>query len=277
MPIQQMDGNGDMNFISLATIPIPELTFTNKFKELDGTKRLHWLADLKNTTPALSDATVKSWNDGTETKLTDGQLSIEFTVAETDPLVAYALGSLECASPATYLIDIEGTLVGDSDPAIRATEQKLYPIPVDRWTVAQQPFGSDTEVAMCTVTVYFPKGYDISRLTMVMANQHGLNMMKNYEPKKAYIEVVASTITSIDVKVFSGDSGILGFANPVSGLVVADFDLVVDGAPVTVTSVTETATGEYTLAFAAQTVNDDFTVSVSTAKYVGSASDVIAS
>lgn len=270
--VAPMSGNdGIKNSLDLTTIPVPESTFISSFNHPNPTKRFHLISGIKNWTPATAESQLQTWDDGTTTKLQNGQISVSFVVPETSPLAMYAYGSLECVNPGVMFIDVANTIVGDADPETIASDKKLYFLPVERWDVTPT-FGSATAVAMVTVTIYFKTNFDLSRMRMLKGNQHDLDTAFDYEPQGAVLAngSAATTTTSMQVEVTYSDGGILGNNAPVTGLSEQSFVVTESGTPVPVLTATEGAAGVYVLTFAAQTSADVLIASLSSSSgYVG--------
>lgn len=265
MPIEVTGNDGVNNFIDLSINPVPESTFLTMFGEQNASKRLHLIRNIKNWTPTTADPVLQTWDDGTTTKLQDGQFSASFIVPETSPLAQYAISAVECANPGVYLIDNSGTIVGYADPDTIATDQKLFPIPVERWQVVTMPTSSATAVANVTVTIFFPINMNLSYWIMLNSDQHELNTWSDYELQGMNIEIGTqpTTTTTVNVVVTTSSDGILGNSQPVSGLGVTAFSIIEGGiTPVTVASLVENAPGDYTLTFTALTSGDEITVSL---------------
>lgn len=248
MPMQLNAADGSANFINLDPLPVAESVFTSLFNATDSTKRLHWIGDVQNWTPTMGEPILQTWDNGTTTKLQNGQLSASLVVPSTSPLVQYALGALECVNPGVYLMDVANTIVGYANPDAIETDKKLYPIPVQKWQVDSNPFGSATSVAMSTVTIFFPVNLKFDHLIMLNASQHDLSGVKNHEAGEAILTMpTAPTTTTVVVKATQPSSGILGSNAPISGLGISSFSLVeAPSTAITPTTVVESPAGTYT-------------------------------
>lgn len=260
LPLQLVAKDGTLNSIDLTAIPVPESVFTAMFKQSDSTKRLHYLSGLKNFLGEMSENKLKTWDDDTTTKLSDGQLKVSFIVPEASPLHAYYMQGLECNNPGVYLQTESNQLIGYGNPSTIATDKKLYPIPVERWGIQANPFTSSSEVAQVMITIYFPISLNLGNMVIMNGSEHQLIANKNYEAKPVVLTVGAltATTTSVNVKATRPSGGILGNTAPISGLLVVDFKIYnrTTLAVVPVVSVSETPAGNYVLTFAAQTSAD---------------------
>lgn len=260
MPLQLVANDGTVNAISLSTIPVPESVFLNLFNDSNATKRMHYLAGIKNFAGTPAEPTLQSWDDGTTTELANGQLSVAFVIPETSPMAQYAMQSLHCANPGTFFKTEAGQIIGYANPETIATDKKLYPIPVERWQVVANPFTSSTEVAMVTVTIFFPISLDLGRFTIMNQDEYVMIPNRNYEARKAIISngTAPATVTSANVVVSRASGGILGNTAPVSGLLFSDFDVLnaTTLAPVVVLTAVEAPAGNYVLTFATQVSAD---------------------
>lgn len=273
LPINEIGANGVPNSIDITGLPtpVPESVFISMFNSPESTQRLHLIKGVKNFESTPGEQIVQTWADNTVTKLSDGQLVVTFIVPETSPLLQSALEALECGTPFTYLQTVTNQLIGYADPKTVGTDKKLYPIPVERWMVQNNPFTSDTAVAQTMITIYFPIGMDLSFLQVLDADEHGLKLNKNYESKEATMSLVgAPAQTTLSVKV-SQMGGIMG-ETPVTGLTTSSFSVKEGVAPVTVLTATEAPSGTYALTYASQTVGDTLTASLAqTTGYVANA------
>lgn len=273
MPIQKVASDGTMNSIDLSVIPIPEATFTALFNNADHSKRMHHLSGLKNFEETPGEAKLKTWNDDSTTKLSDGPRMITFIVPETSPQLAGTLTALECGANATFLKTIGNQLVGYANPNTIATDKKLHPLPVERWEVKANIFATDSETAMTAITIYFPSTFEIGNIVVVEGDQHMMTANKNYEAKPAIVKagVTPATTSSANVIVSRPSGGILGNSAPVSGLLLTDFAVFNTTTALAVVPLTavESPAGNYVLTFAPQTSADSLRVSlVGTSGYV---------
>ena len=264
LPIQRKGNDGVKNSIDASVIPIPESAFKSMFLNQDASKRLHAIYDIKNTAFEPQDGTQKDWEDGTSSKIEDGQLQFTFVVAETDLGFIGGSADLECKNPDTYLYLIDGTILGYADRNTIATDKKVFPLPVDRWNVTAMPIGSDSEVAMVNITIYFDKSMDYKNWVVISASEHQFDEAENYEPQAGNLLLGTApvTTTSIDVEASMMGFGILGNSIPLVGRLPADFKLTSNGTPEAVLTATETPAGKYKLTFAAQTSGDELKVSL---------------
>lgn len=278
LPINEFGSNGVANSIDITGLPtpVPESVFISMFNSPESTQRLHLIKGVKNFESTPGEQIVQTWADNTVTKLSDGQLVVTFIVPETSPLLQSALEALECGTPFTYLQTVTNQLIGYADPKTVGTDKKLYPIPVERWMVMNNPFTSDTAVAQTMITIYLPIGMDLSYLQVLDADEHGLKLSKNYEAKEATLALTAAVqATTLTVRV-SQFGGILG-STPITGLDTTAFIVKNGATTVTVLTATETPAGVYALTYASQTTGDTLDVSLSpTSGYVANAvSDIV--
>lgn len=269
LPMQRVAEDGTLNSIDLTTIPVAESVFLTAFNMPDATKRLHFINGIKNFAGEMGEPNLQTWDDGTSTELNDGQLSVSFVVPKSSPLHIAAMQSLKCSNPGTFILTDSNQFLFYANPNTVATEKKAYPLPVERWGVLPMPFTSSTSVAMVTITIYFPRSFNFENLLILASDEHELMANKNYEAKPVVLTAgtVPTTTTSVNVKANRPSGGILGNASPVSGLLVADFNIYnkTTLAIVPVLTVAETPAGNYVATFASQTSGDvlDVTAGVS--------------
>ena len=224
MPIQR-ESKGVKNFIDASTVPIPESVFRDMFLDVDPAKRLHMIYDIKNTAYDPQEGTSEEWQDGTSSPLTDGHLQMTFIIPETDIDFISSATGLECKNPDVYLYLADGSIVGYADRDAIAADQKVYPLPIDKWQITETPLSTDEGVAKVAVTIDFATIMDYSKWVVIMPNEHLLDETANYEPMGANLVVGSSpiTTTSIDVVATLDGSGLLGNSVPISGLLPTDF------------------------------------------------------
>lgn len=264
LPIQRK-GGGTKNFINAATLPIPESVFKGMFLNIDSAKRLHGIYDIKNTAFEAQDGTNKDWDDGTSSKISNGNQTFQFVIAETDMgFISEALG-LECKNPDVFLHTVDGKIIGYADRDTIAADKKVYPLPVDRWELTNiTPTGTDSEVAMVGVTIHFSNSMDYKNWVVINADQHEFDETENYEAQAANLVAgsTPTTLTTIEVVASENGYGILGNSVPITGLAPADFVVNVNGSPEVVTSLSETPSGTYELTFANGVTTDAITVAL---------------
>lgn len=277
MPIQKVANDGTLNSINLGVIPIPEINFTALFNKADASKRMHHLTGLKNFEETPGEAKLKTWNDDSTTKLSDGPRMITFIIPDTSPQLAGFLTALECGANATFLKTIGNQLIGYADPKTIASDKRLYPLPVERWEVKANIFATDSETAMTAINIYFPATFNIGNIVVVEGDEHLMVENKYYEAKPAIVKAGATppTTTTMNVLVTRPSGGILGNSAPVSGLLLPDFFVqnITTASPITVLTVIETPAGDYALTFAAQSSLDQVDTSlIGTSGYVSNVS-----
>ena len=276
MPIQREAG-GVKNFIDATTVPIPESVFEAMFLEADAEKRLHIVYDIKNTAYEPQEGTSQEWEDGTSSNLTDGNLQMTFIIPETDIDFIGNAGGLTCKNPDTYLYLKDGSIVGYADRNTIATEQKVYPLPVDKWTIVETPLSTDTAVAQVAVTIDFANIMDYGNWIIIQPSEHEMDETANYEPAGANLVLGATptTATAIEVVATLDGSGLTGNSVPINGLTAADFALTVNTVTEPILTVTESPTGTYTITYASQGSGD--TISASLAPTSGYVAPVVSS
>lgn len=256
MPIQRKDG-GIKASIDVSTVPVPESLFQGMFLEPESGKRLHVIYDIKNTAFEPQDGVTVDWEDGTSSTVRDGNLQMTFIVAETNPIFNGNVKDLDCKNPDTYLYLADGSIVGYADRNEIASDQKVYPLPVQKWTTVVTPIKSDTGVPQVAVTIDFPNSMSYKNWVVIAPDEHDFDISENYEAKGALLVqgTAPTTATSLEVKATLYGYGILGNSSLINGLGIADFLIDNNGTPVTILTATASATG-YVLTFASQTSGD---------------------
>ena len=273
MPIQRKAG-GTKNSIDVSTIPVPESVFKTMFTASEA-ERLHIIYDIKNTAFETQDGATEDWADGTSSKLRDGHLQMTFVVPETDIMFIGNSSDLECKNPDLYLYLADGTIVGYGDRDTIGSDQKLYPLPVDRWVVVPTPLTTDDGVAKVEITVMFSNQMSYKKWIVLKPSQHEFDETENYEAVEANMTLgsTATTTAAIEVEVTADGYDILGNKVPVTGLGLSDFIVNVNGTPDTLSAISETS-GVYTLTFSAPQSSTDV-VTVELAPSAGYLADVV--
>lgn len=263
MPIQRKAG-GTKNSIDVSTLPVPEATFEGMFRSSEA-ERLHIIYDIKNTAFETQDGATEDWSDGTSSKLGDGHLQMTFVVPETDIMFIGNSSDLECKNPDLFLYLADGSIVGYGDRDTIGAEQKLYPLPVDRWKVVETPLTTDDGVAKVEITVMFSNSMSYKKWIVLKPSQHEFDESENYEATEANMTSGAVTTSSLEVTVTLDGYGVLGNAVPLTGLLPTDFEVTVAGTPSPVLTAPEAPSGTYLLTFTAATSLDAITATLAPA------------
>lgn len=263
MPMQRK-ANGAKNNIDVSTVPVPESLFNTMFKA-SGAARLHIIYDIKNTAFETQDGATEDWADGTSSKLRDGHLQMTFVVPETDLSFIGNSADLECKNPDTYLYLADGSIIGYADRNTIGADQKLYPLPVDRWEVVETPLTTDDGVAKVEVTVHFSNEMSYKKWIVLKANQHDFDDSENYEAIDANLTAGVATLTSLQTTANLDGFGILGNSVPLTGLLPADFVVTVAGSPSPVLTAVESPNGTYLLTFTTAISLDEITATLAPA------------
>lgn len=271
----QGSGSNGKNSIDLSTIPIPESVFKGLFQAQESIDRLHVLYDVKNTTFEIIDANTVEWSDGTSSKITNDGLTLMFIVPETSVVFNGNIKDLECKNPQAFIRTVDNQIVGYGNPDTIASDQKLYPLPIEDIKVKVMPMGTDDSVANAEVLITFKKSMDYGRWIVVNSDQHEWDVAENYEPKDAVLArtSTAVTTTTMEVTVAERGNGILGNSVPIVGLLPAEFASTANGSVLAVASAPESPAGTYLLTFTAQTSGDQLKASL--APTSGFVSDVV--
>lgn len=269
----QGKGSAGKNSIDLSTIPIPESVFTGLFQAQDPIDRLHILYDVKNTEFDIIDGNTFDWADGTSTKITKDGLTLMFIVPETSIGFNGNVTDLECKNPQAFIRTVDNQIVGYGNPDTIASDQKLYPLPIESIKTKVMPMGTDDNIPNVEVLITFRRTMDYGNWIVINSDQHEFDVAENYEPKDAVFvrTSTAVTATTMEVKVSERGNGILGNSVPIVGLLPTDFVVTSNGSPVVLAAAPESPAGTYLLTFASQTNGDQLKASLApTSGYVGS-------
>lgn len=255
-------GTSGKNYIDLATIPVPEVTFKGLYSSVNGRDRLHTIYDIKDTDYENRDFRTKEYNDGTSERLGGGGLSLQFvTKKSTVDFIISTLG-LDCANPDVFLHLGGNKIIGYADPDMVATEKKLYPLPVDRWEVTKyNPTNTDNDTAHVEITIHFAEEMNMKHWVIVDDSEHEWDESENYEPCQGIAKAGSGTTTSsVFIELYYQSHGIMGNSVPASGLQNTVFGISINGTPDTVVASTETPDGTYELQTQTQLVQNDVVV-----------------
>lgn len=257
--VPTFDSTGAKNFISTAAT-LNAAYFSDRINHADGSKRWYPIVDLKNVTAEKGDSIYESFDDQSKIFIQEGIRSVNALIAKQGPTYLKKIKDYRCTEVSLYVIDKAGNLIGSLDEA-----GKLYPIRIDNesWDPVLV-WGSDTTVQKILLKFDFDIDAKDENLEMILASDIPTINLLNL---KGLLDVYAvySNITTTGFRAkLTYSFGSVITKNPVKGLVVTDFVSEITAATskvrntttsadVALTSVTESADGQYDFVFAAQT------------------------
>ena len=232
----------------------------------DTSKRFYPTPVFKTFTQERAENTSESFEDGSTAFIRDGIKTVTaFITKSASPQLVGVLEDDRCTNFGVYIVDDCGNLIGRD---IR--DGFLYPIPVDNgsWSPTWvEP--TDTTISKVNLSFNFSTLFKDSNLGVIAASSFsGIQLLSLGGLLDVVLTEVSSSTTEIQ---FTADN-IYGYSNskiPITGLLVGNIVLNnTEGGvitSVTLTSLTETADGEYTVDFTGdpQTATETFALSVS--------------
>jgi hypothetical protein len=263
VPIQ--DNAGAYNYIDL-TVALP--VWSTLINEQDESKRWYPLPTFENVELPKADTVFEEANSGRMAYLRQGKRSFtgELWAYDSTPQFLGKLSSGRCVEFGVYIIDINGNLVGSK------VGNFLYPIPVDNQSWDPKfMFATDSTVQKIMLGFDFDRYFDESTMWMITADEAS----QNFNELTGLLDVnllnpvqVATVSITVEATFDYGTA-----LNPLKfkGAILADFDLYdnTNGAPFTITGVSEPVDGTYTV-LAAFVTGDSYTLSVVKAGFTGS-------
>jgi hypothetical protein len=246
------------NHIDLSTSD--EIDLDALLTHADPSKRLYPITGLKNVTITPTDPKMKTYDDDSKTKVTNGIYTFMGNLVENGasaPLVSQ-LNNTDCDEWAVYFISTDGAVSAQVD----AENAKLYPID---WTgfFAQGLFASAEQGQEIKIQFDLDSQFDFGKLYQVPATQFSMNPLDS----KGVIPVTVtfkngspagSTGVSASSIEFRHPYGEGKIGNNITGLVATDILLknVTANATVPILTVTESVGNHYNITYTTQTITD---------------------
>jgi hypothetical protein len=257
VPLKANDGT--LNRINTATV-VTSTTFTALTQHIDPSKRWYPTPTFENVNMETAESLTEESASGRVSKLRPGKVSFtgELWDEDSTPQMQGKLEKYPCQDFGFYIVDDSGNLIG----SINGTY--LEPIPAEASSLdVLFNFKKDDTTQKLMVKFDVKRNFRTSTLRMISSSE-GLVDFGTLEGLIDANIALSSITTTGFVATITTDYGTALTAGKVKGQVSADFSLYndTDSASITITTVTETADGVYTFVMPAQTVADDFTVSL---------------
>jgi len=263
VPLQ--DSTGAYNKIDL-TASVPN--WSNLINDPDPSQRWYPLPQFENVELAKADTVFEEANSGKMAFLRQGKRSFagELWASDSTPTFLGKLASGRCVDYGLFIVDVNGNLIGSK------VGTDLFPIPVDNQSWDPKfMFATDSTVQKIMLNFDFNRLFDESTMYMITSTEAGID----FNTLEGLIDVnlvvasqVANTSITVDATFDYGTA-----YNPLlfKGALLADFSLYdnTNGAPFTITAVSEPQDGTYVL-LSALVTGDSYTLSVSKTGYTGS-------
>lgn len=255
-----LKGNdGALNRINLLT-PVTSTTFIELTQHVDPSKRWYPTPTFENVNMETAESLKEESASGRVSKLRTGKVSFtgEFWDEDSTPQMQGKLEKYPCQDFGFYIVDDLGNLIGSVDGTF------LLPIPAESSSLdVLFNFKKDDTTQKLMVMFDVKRNFRTSTLRMVSSSE-GLVDFGTLEGLIDANIALSSITTTGFVATITTDYGTALTPSKVKGQFAPNFSLYndTDSASITITTVTETTDGVYTFVMPAQTVADDFTVSL---------------
>jgi hypothetical protein len=245
------NSTGAINEYDLSTTVFNSAFFTARINDVDASKRWFPVQDLDNIEDIRGEAEFETLASGRKYFIKDGVRTFSSVVPSGSPIYKKKLDSAACVKLGAIGIDKQGNLIGNTE----SKEGFLRPIRIQDGSFYSS-FAKTSYTEVQKVGLAYDWGFNENDgdLGMILKAEMSYNVLD----LQGLIDIVGEPATSISTTGFTMDMNTeFGTAlNPdkVKGLVLVDFTLynITDSLAVTITSVTESPSGTYTFAFAAQ-------------------------
>jgi hypothetical protein len=259
--VRMADSTGTANAIDL-TGSLDSAYFSGLINQSDETKRFFPTAGFDNATLERGDPTSEGLDSGVEVFVRQGDLDASVSFIKVDSAYAGTIDDWKCQTNfGVFIIDDSGRIIGD-----KTTADELRPLKVDQntWN-ARYVWPTGSTVPKVLLNFSFDRAVSDGDLGYIAPGD-----LDNVDPLdfSGLLDingtVVGTPTTTGFVMKITTDYGSALNPEPVTGLVLADFDLYNDtgAASVTPTSVTESPSGTYTFVIPSQTSGDDMTLTL---------------
>lgn len=255
-----LKGNdGALNRINLLT-PVTSTTFIELTQHVDPSKRWYPTPTFENVNMETAESLKEESASGRVSKLRTGKVSFtgEFWDEDSTPQMQGKLEKYPCQDFGFYIVDDLGNLIGSVDGTF------LLPIPAESSSLdVLFNFKKDDTTQKLMVMFDVKRNFRTSTLRMISSSE-GLVDFGTLEGLIDANIALSSITTTGFIATITTDYGTALTPSKVKGQFAPNFSLYndTDSASITITTVTETADGVYTFVMPAQTVADDFTVSL---------------
>ena len=168
------------------------------------------------------------------------------------------LNTIECSRIGFYFVDVNGSLVGIEGATL------LEPIPIALGT-ADNKFVHATDTTVQEVMIQFDVASSTcdEDMSAILVGEMSYDLNNLTGILTGVVKEVSNTLGSIDISASLIYGSMVNKA-PIKGLLAADMAVynTTTSASVTITSVTETSSGKYTIAFSDQTASDVVTTTL---------------
>lgn len=256
------DSTGALNGILLSAT-FNQAYFDARINDVDPTKRWYPMASMKDVLIERADSIKETFEDQSMQFVQQGLGSVSALISEGDGANQVILGkykSFRCEDFGLFAITISGDLTGTIGNAQDSCEPTmLYPISVDRgsWDPKWRPKTNKLGQGIMLQFNWRMTEQDENLRTITAAEAgYDLTQLEGLKDVCAVVSDIQQTQFTVQLRV-------TGFGTPltpitVDGLLAADFALynVTDSLAVTITGVTESPDGTYTITYASQTIGD---------------------
>lgn len=269
--------DGTRNYIDTSDT-LDSTYFTDKINESDASKRWYPLVPMKNVEDVRAENIVEEFEDGSKSFIRNGTRSYSAILLSVGPTYLEALDEFRCRDYDVFVIDLASSING---MILGGDTTKFYGLPVAKasWSAVWNN-KKDKTTSKIMLTFEFEQSLEDSNIRIIPLADDAADGYTGTDLKDAeglldiYIQGTPTCGQTSLVVALAYKFGYFLNPLPVEGLVVADFVSssdaatsrirnITDAANVTITSVTESPAGTYTLAYASQTVSDVLRLAVS--------------
>lgn len=175
-------------------------------------------------------------------KVRDGHTEVTYNLYDATFKQYDKFKALECLKLGINIVDDAGQVAGKY-----LTDDTLGLIPIDSFRVRKQATANSGQIAHLVITFRIPHTFDLGSIAIYKpadADYSALDLLAISDLIAS--DLVATALSAVITVNIGNDSTLLGF-DPYVGLVNTNFNITVDGTPATISTVTETADGEYSI------------------------------
>jgi hypothetical protein len=246
--MHRLKADGTRNYLDLSSGTFDNAYWQALLTHVDPKQRLYLTPDLENVTHPNTERVVETFSSGYMAETRTAFLGFEGFLVDANATSPFSkeMNKMKCQDLAFFYIDNTGAVIGDASDWAGG---KLYPIPVMRGSFDKERMLA-TDDATGKIKVAFVHDFykfsdgDMGGLAGGL-QAVSLNEVSPVLPVSGVVTTPTGTGFTVALKTAFIEG--LGFA-PITGLVAGDFVLTTAaGAPVVITSATETPDGTYAI------------------------------
>jgi hypothetical protein len=266
------DSDGVRN--KIATGDTLDSTFYNgKINETDASQRWYPLPLLENGVINQAEPTFETPKSGKKYLISEGITSMSLELFEQELKYLSKIKDKNCGEWSVFVVDNYGNMLGETDGT------DMFPIMMAQGTLAAIPKFAEEKTSIPKLAVMFDFSEVVFAENLITISKDewtGVNLLTSAGLLDVNVEITNEAITGF-VATMMSDYGTFPNKIPIVGLKKADFTLynVTDGAPITITTATESPEGVYTFVYAAQGSGDVLSLTLTKNGYEMAATTVV--